>query len=176
MPDYDYSQEPDPRSTEFVIGVADQLQITVWENDRLSSNVRVRPDGTITIPLVGNLRALGRTPTELQKEIQKRLSAYVKETAIVTVSVTAVNSYRFTVQGEAQMPGMLSSDRYVTFMEAIALAGGFTRFARTGEIYILRQTKDGTLRKIPISYDAIVKHGREDMNIVILAGDRIHIP
>src|SRR6476660_5830574 len=81
---FDYSKEPDPRKKEFVLGVNDALKITVWKNPELSGDARVRPDGTITMPLVGDIVAAGRTPNELKQEIGKKLAAYVKdETAAV---------------------------------------------------------------------------------------------
>src|SRR5262245_40376121 len=82
---YNYRREPDPRKHEYVIGVSDALRITVWRNPDLSTDARVRPDGTITMPLVGDLKASGRTPGELRREVQQRLGAFVKdESAVVT--------------------------------------------------------------------------------------------
>src|SRR5437588_3671673 len=83
---YDYSKEPDPRKHEFVIGASDALKITVWKNPDLSGDARVRPDGTITMPLIGDIQASGRTPSQLRDEIRHKLSAYVKDdTAAVSV-------------------------------------------------------------------------------------------
>src|SRR5262249_28756560 len=82
-PAFDYSKEPDPRKREFVLGTSDQVRINVWKNPKLSTDARVRPDGTITMPLIGDLPAAGRTPSELQKEITAKLSSYVREGAAV---------------------------------------------------------------------------------------------
>lgn len=176
---YDYAAEPNPLATgaEFVIGVGDRLQITVWQNPNLSTEIAVRPDGTITMPLVGDLHAAGKTPSQLRAEIAAKLSQYIKEdTAVVTVAVTEVNSYRFSVVGEVARPGVFGERRYVTVVEALALAGGFTRFASRDKITVLRKDKSGTVRKIPIDYDAIARGERPDMNIVVLAGDQIVVP
>jgi polysaccharide export outer membrane protein len=90
--DYDYAKEPDPRRNEYVIGVADHLAIKVWKNPDLSTDAAVRPDGTITMPLIGDLTADGKTPSRLKEEITKALAKYVRdEGAVVTVAVTGVN-------------------------------------------------------------------------------------
>src|SRR5262249_12351361 len=107
LPDYDYGREPDPRKAEYVIGVSDELSINVWKNAELSTHTTVRPDGTITMPLVGDLKAQGRTPSQLRAEITERLSQFVKDdSAVVSIAVTEVNSYRFTVTGEVVRAGV----------------------------------------------------------------------
>src|SRR5262249_32468983 len=106
---YDYSKEPDPRTMEYMIGVPDSLKITVWKNPELSTEGRVRPDGTITMPLIGDLQAAGKTPSQLRQEISRRLSTYVRdESAVVSVAVTDVQSYHFTVAGNVEHPGLFS--------------------------------------------------------------------
>lgn len=177
LPSYDYSQEVDPRVSEYVIGVDDSLNINVWKNEQLSTSVVVRPDGTITMPLIGDLLARNKTPTQLRKEIGKRLSEYVKlEASEITVAVTQVNSYRFTVSGEVTRAGMVQSRQYLTVAEAIAQAGGFTRFAERNKITLSRRAADGTIRRIPIVYDMIENGSHPEMNVVMLAGDSLHIP
>ncbi len=89
---YDYSKEVDPRTREFVIGVADVVRINVWKNPELSTEATVRPDGTVTMPLIGDdlFPAAGHTPTQLRQEVTKRLAEFVKdENATVTVAITA---------------------------------------------------------------------------------------
>ncbi len=178
MPNYDYSKEVDPRVSEYVIGVDDGLTINVWKNEPLSTSVVVRPDGTITMPLVGDLMARGKTPSQLRKEIAKRLEDYVKiaSTSEITVAVTQVNSYRFTVSGEVLRAGVVQSRQYLTVADAIAQAGGFTRFAERNKIVLSRRDADGTIRRIPIVYDFIENGTHPEMNVVMLAGDSLHIP
>jgi polysaccharide export outer membrane protein len=87
---YDYKTEPDPRKLEFQIGPLDQIQVRVWKNQDLSAEVTVRPDGIITLPLIGDVKAAGRTPTELQKEVHTRLGAFIRgEELVVSVGVSA---------------------------------------------------------------------------------------
>ena len=177
MPKYDYSQEVDPRVSEYVVGVDDSLNINIWKNEQLSTSVVVRPDGTITMPLVGDLVARGKTPSQLRREIAKRLSEYVKlSTSEITVAVTQVNSYRFTVSGEVVRAGMVQSRQYLTVADAIAQAGGFTRFAERNKIMLSRRDADGTIRRIPIVYDFIENGSHPEMNIVMLSGDSLYIP
>ena len=164
----------DPRKHPYVIGVADVVRVTVWKDPNLSTDAAVRPDGTITMPLVGELAAAGRTAADLQKDVSTRLSGYMKD-AVVTVAVVEVNSYRFTVAGNVEHPGLYTSRYYVTVSEALALAGGPNRYASTSNVVVARTTGGRNLR-IPIDYDAIVAGDRPDEDLVVLAGDAIQVP
>ena len=172
---YAEAAQSDPRRKPYVIGVADVVRISVWKDESLSTDAVVRPDGTITMPLVGELRAAGRTAAELQKEALPRLATYVKD-AVLTVSVVEVNSYRFTVAGNVEHPGLFTSRSYLTVSEALALAGGPTRYALTGDIVIVRTLPNGIKRRIPIDYDAILSGQSPEQDIVILAGDAVRVP
>lgn len=177
-PDYDYSKEPNPRRSEFVIGVSDELLITVWRKPELTTTATVRPDGTITMPLIGDVVAAGKTPSQLKQEIQRRVAEFIKLDAstTITIAVTAVNSYRFTVSGEVGQPGIHTSKVYVTVAEAIALAGGFTRFASRDDIVLMRRNQGGAIRRIPIVYSLISNGEYPEMNLVVLSGDSIFVP
>ncbi len=173
---FDYSKEPDPRSKELILGVGDVVGINVWENPNLTTEATIRPDGTITMPLIGDLHATGKTPSALKEEIKKQLANFVKQTEI-TVAVRNWKSYRFTVQGEVTKPGVFSSDQYVTVSEALAMSSGLTRFAKRGEIKLLRRDpKTGEVRQIPLDYDDLASGKRLDMNIYVLPGDQIYVP
>lgn len=174
---YDYSKEFDPRQHEYIIGAADGLTINVWQNPDLSTVATVRPDGTITMPLVGDLKVAGKTPTQVREEIKAGISQFVKaEAAIVTVAVTAVASYRFTVTGNVTNPGSFSSTYYVSVAEALAMAGGPSRFADTDGIEVIRTGRDGKLRRIPVSFDDIETRRRPEANVILVAGDTVHVP
>lgn len=164
----------DPRKRPYVIGVADVVRVTVWKDPNLSTDAAVRPDGTITMPLVGELVAVGRTAADLQKDVSTRLSGYMKD-AVVTVAVVEVNSYRFTVAGNVEHPGLYTSRYYVTVSEALALAGGPNRYASTSNVTVVR-TNGGRNLRIPIDYDAIIAGDRPDEDLVVLAGDAIQVP
>jgi polysaccharide export outer membrane protein len=176
MPRYDYAKEPDPRTQEWVLGVGDQLTISVWDNPQLSSEVTIRPDGNVTMPLVGDLRAVGETPTSLKAKIKTRLADFVKlQGSEITIALRGANSYRFTVSGEVAHPGMMSLGYFVTVSEAIALAGGFTRFAKRNEMVLQRRDpKTGKIRSIPLAFDFLMS--RPEMNIVLVTGDSLFVP
>jgi len=174
---YDYTKEPDPRRLEYVIGVEDRLSIRVWKNPDLSAEVMVRPDGIITIALLGDIQAAGLTPTQLRDEIVKRMASYVRdESAVVTIAVTAINSYNFSVAGNVERPGVFSSSKYVTILDAIQLAGGPNRFASPRRTTLFRLGKDGKPRAIPIDYELLVKGQRPEMNLALTRGDRVFVP
>ena len=170
---YDYSKEPDPRKDEFVLGVNDALRINVWKNPELSGEARVRPDGTITMPLIGDIKAAGRSPTALKAEITKRLQNFVRdEGAIVSIAVTDVNSYRFTVSGQVEKPGIQTSKYYVTAAEAVAMAGGLNRFANPHRMVIVRSDARG-FRRIPLDYERISSGEHPEENLVLETGDTL---
>jgi polysaccharide export outer membrane protein len=177
MPRYDYAKEYDPRKHEYVIGPADGLAINVWRNGDLSFEATVRPDGTITMPLIGDLQVAGKTPSQVRDEITKRMQAFVKdESAVVTVAVTEIQSYRFTVAGSVEQAGIFQSDYYVTVADAIAMAGGPTRFADADEVKLIRTGPDGKIREIPINYELIKERKAPQMNLVLVSGDTVFVP
>ena len=176
-PSYDYTKEPDPRKSEYVIGVSDGLEINVWKNPELTTKATVRPDGTITMPLIGDLVAAGKTPSRLKAEIALQLANFVRdESAVVTVAVASVQSYRYTVSGNVEKPGVFTSPSYVTVLEAIEQAGGPNRFASPSGTVIVRTDADGRARRIPIPYRDVRSGKRPDANLTVLAGDTIYIP
>ncbi|HEY1557726.1 MAG TPA: polysaccharide biosynthesis/export family protein [Kofleriaceae bacterium] len=176
---YDYAKEPDPRNHELVLGVGDVVAINVWDQKDLNTDATIRPDGTITMPLVGDIHAAGQTPTALKERIKASLATFVKLGAgnEVAVAVKSWRSYRFTVQGEVGKPGVFTSDQYVNVSEAIAMAGGLTRFARRDGVSLHRiDPKTNTQREIPLDYDEFASGKRPDMNIWVLPGDYIFVP
>ncbi len=174
---FDYSTEPDPRQQEYVLGPSDVVHVSVWRNTELSGDATVRPDGTISLPLLGDLRAAGQTPSKLRADITKRLATFLKEeAAIVTVSVSAINSYRFVVNGNVEHPGVFSSSHYVTVVEAIAMAGGPNRFGSPELAVIIRSGAGGKARRIPINYPAILTGVHPEQDLTVLPADTIYIP
>jgi polysaccharide export outer membrane protein len=178
--DFPYDREPDPRAKELTLGVADVVAINVWEQKELNTEQTIRPDGTITMPLIGDLRAGGETPSSLQQQIKKRLGEFIKLPAggtEVTVAVKAWRSYKFRIAGEVQKEGVYTSDNYVTVADALAMAGGVTRFAKRDDIVLIRtDAKTRTQKKIPMSYDLLASGKRPEMNIWVLPGDQIYVP
>ncbi|HEY1546756.1 MAG TPA: polysaccharide biosynthesis/export family protein [Kofleriaceae bacterium] len=174
---YDYAKEPDPRNQEIILGVGDVVGINVWDQKDLNTEAVIRPDGTITMPLVGDIKAAGQTPSALKERIKQQLANFLKMGAgnEVTVAVRAWKSYRFTIEGEVTRSGVFSNDQYVTVSEALAMAGGLSRFAKHDEIKLMRHDKRG-YREIPLDYDALASGSRPDMNIYVMPGDQIYVP
>jgi polysaccharide export outer membrane protein len=165
----------DPGRGEYAIGVADTLAINVWQNADLSFRGIVRPDGIITMPLVGELRAAGRTPTQLQEDITRMLTRFVTTATPVTVTVADIASYRVYVLGQVTTPGELRPRTPVKVLQALALAGGLTRFANADEIVIVRHAARGQCR-IPFSMSWVMERGRLDLNETLESGDTIVVP
>jgi polysaccharide export outer membrane protein len=179
LPNVDYGKLPDPRNKEVVLGVGDTISINVWENKDLNTEATIRADGKITMPLVGDFQAAGQTPSGLKVEITKKLTDFVKlqQGNLVTIAVKSWKSYRFTVQGEVVKQGVFTSDHFVTVADAIAMAGGPTRFARRGEVKVFRaDPSTSKTLTIPLDYDMMTSGRRLDMNIWILPEDVIYVP
>jgi len=174
---YPYASEPDPRRSEYVIGITDGVSVRVWRNNELSLDANVMPDGTIAMPLIGSVPVAGKTASEVREFITRALKAYIKdEGAVVTVAVTRISSYRFTVAGNVNRPGVFDSQRYLTVSEAILQAGGPTRFASPNDTVLFRTGPDGTVRRIPIQYGELEAGRRQEQDLVVLRGDRIYVP
>ncbi|MEP7125367.1 MAG: polysaccharide biosynthesis/export family protein [Byssovorax sp.] len=169
---YAYGKEYDPRKHEYVIGVTDIISIQVYKSADLSlGGAIVRPDGVVTIPLVGDVVVAGKTPSQVREDLKKRFSEFVKE-ATVNVTVSGFNSYRFIVSGQVNKSGSFSQKYYVSVSEAVAMAGGPNKFAGD-QIVIYRADKDGHIREIPVSFKMIMSGKRPDMDVAIVAGDSV---
>ncbi len=161
---------------DYIIGPEDVLEITVWKNADLSKSVQVRPDGRISLPLIGDVSAVGRTTSQLTADIANRLKAFM-ENPVVSIVVNQVNSYLIYVLGEVKTPGRYPLKSKTTLLQAITLAGGFTPVAARNKIVVFRFGRDGEgLIKIKASYDDIVLRDGTNQNIELKPGDQIVIP
>lgn len=159
----------------FVIGNDDVLAINVWKEPDVSRSIPVRSDGKISLPLVGEVQATGRTPLKLEQDIAARLKSYIAEPE-VTVIVQQINSQKFNVLGMVNRPGAYPISNSATVLDAIALAGGFRDFAKQKSIYVLRQNADGTETKLPFNYKDVVKGHNPAQNIKLQPRDTIVVP
>jgi polysaccharide biosynthesis/export protein len=164
-----------PLSSDYVIGPEDMLMITVWKNDALSRTLPVRPDGKISLPLLHDVQAAGLTPMQLRDKLANALGEFMPNPE-VAVSVIEVRSYRVSVLGEVQKPGVLQLKADTTVLEAIALSGGFRDFASPGKITILRRDANGTTQKIPFNYNRAIKDNRTQDNVTLKSGDVVVVP
>ena len=163
-------------TADYIIGPEDVLDITVWKNADLSKTVQVRPDGRISLPLIGDVPAVSRTSAQLTDEIARRLKAYM-ENPTVSIVVKEVNSYSIYVLGEVTKPGKYPLKSKTTLLQAITLASGFTPVASRNKIVVFRFGKDGEpLTKIKASYDDIVLRDGTNQNIELKPGDTIVVP
>lgn len=164
-------------SADYQIGPEDVLEVQVWKNEALSKLVTVRPDGKISLPLIGDVPAAGLTAAQLQEAITEKLTPYYKDLPAVSVIVQEVRSYVIYVLGEVQRPAQYSVKRGTTLLQAIALAGGFTPFAATDNILVLRQTTPNH-NEVALSarYKDIVSRQHPESNILLKPGDTIIIP
>ena len=160
---------------DYVIGIDDVLAINVWKETELSRPVIVRPDGKITLPLVGDIEASGLTPKQLQDRLTKDLENYISK-PVVTVIVQEAKSQKFNIVGEIQRPGAYVMTNTVTVLDAIAQAGGLREWAKGGSIYILRKRTDGGVQKIPFNYKKVIKGDHPEQNIRLQAKDTIVVP
>ena len=155
----------------YVIGPEDTLHVAVWKESDLTATLPVRPDGMISMPLLNDVQAAGLTPMQLAASITEKLKKYVTDPR-VTVVVTAMNSQRIYVLGEVLHTGAMPLTPNMTVLQALATAG-FTQFANTKGIYVLRQ-EGGKQNKIPVNYKQLIKGNAP--NISLKPGDTIVVP
>ncbi len=165
--------------TEFLIGPEDVLIINVWRNQELSKEVTVRPDGKISIPLIGDVPAAGLTAQALSKRIGDGLAEFMSNPT-VSVTVKEINSYYIYVLGEVGRPGKFTLKSFATVLQGISYAGGFTQFASRNKMHVLRMVTNGHGEpkqvQIPVPYDDIILGRNLDANFVLKAGDVIVVP
>ncbi|MCU1241330.1 MAG: polysaccharide export protein [Candidatus Acidoferrum typicum] len=158
----------------YLIGPEDELIISVWKEPDISRTVPVRPDGKISLALLNDVQATGRTPMQLGSDITEKLKSFISEPQ-VTVIVARINSQRIFVVGEVPRTGSYTLLPNMTAVDAISSAGGFTPFAKRTKIYILRK-ENGKMISIPFNYKEVVKNRRSEQDVALRAGDRIVVP
>jgi polysaccharide export outer membrane protein len=157
----------------YVIGPEDMLHIDVWKEPDLTESLPVRSDGKISMPLLNDVQAAGLTPSQLAGSITEKLKKYLSDPR-VTVVVTAMNSQKVYVMGEVNHTGAMPLTPNMTVLQALATAG-FTQFANTKGIYVLR-TENGKQSKLPFNYKQVIKGDSMDQNIALKPGDTIVVP
>lgn len=161
---------------DYIIGPEDVLEITVWRNADLSKVVTVRPDGKVSLPLIGDVIAVGKSAGQLAELIASRLKEY-KENPQLSIVVQQVNSYSVFVMGEIVKPGKYPLKSKTTLLQAITLAGGFTASAARNKLVVFRFGEKGQKDiKIKASYDDIILRDGSPQNIELKPGDTIVVP
>lgn len=163
--------------TSYRIGSDDSLQIFVWRNPELTTTVQVRPDGRITVPLIEDLPATGKTPTELARDVEKALGVFIQDPIVSVIVQRFVGPFedRVRVVGEAQRPQALPYRSTMTLLDAMIDVGGLTDFA-AGNRATLTRTVDGKQQSYRLLLDNLMRDGDMAANVRIMPGDIIVIP
>jgi polysaccharide biosynthesis/export protein len=167
-------KKPATDDPNYVIGPQDVLDISVWKEPELTRPVPVRPDGKISMPLLNDVQAAGKTPLQLAIDITTGLKKFVTDPQ-VTVIVTTINSQRVFILGEVNRAGAYPLLPDMTVLQALSSAGGFTIYANLKKIYVLR-VEAGKQVKHPFNYKDVLAGKATDQNIVLRAGDTIVVP
>lgn len=157
-------------SPDYVLGNDDVLAISVWREPEITRTVPVRPDGKVSLPLIGEIQAKGLTPKQLQGNLTLALRSYLANPE-VTVIVQEVRSQKFNILGEVARPGSYPLSKSTTVVDALAIAGGFRDFAKVKKIYILREQQSGSPLKIPFNYKDVVERNRFEQNVELKPND-----
>jgi polysaccharide export outer membrane protein len=167
----------DTSSPDYVIGPLDNLQVFVWRNPEVTTTVPVRPDGRISTPLIEDMQAAGKTPTQLARDIEKELSKYIVD-PVVTVMVTGFNgpfSQQVRVVGEAAKPQVIPYRENMTVLDVMIAVGGLTEFAAGNRAVLIRDV-DGQQKEYRVRLADLLKDGDVSANARILPGDVLMIP
>jgi polysaccharide export outer membrane protein len=159
----------------YPLQAGDVLTVSVWKEQELQSEVLIRPDGGMSFPLAGDLRAAGRTVDEVRAELELRLVKYIPD-VVVTVAVKTVLGNRIYVIGKVMHPGDFALGRPTDVMQALSLAGGATPFADLNGIRILRRAENGRIVAIPFRYKDVQRGRHLEQNIMLNGGDTVVVP
>lgn len=160
---------------DFVIGSEDVLGVVFWREPDISGDVTVRPDGRITLPVIGEMQAAGLSPQALQKAVAAAASKYLTDPNVAVI-VRTINSRRIFVTGRVISPGTHLLRGPLNVIQAIALAGGLTEYADAKNITVLRQGADGATQRHRFNYRDVAKGKNLDQNILLLPGDTVVVP
>jgi polysaccharide export outer membrane protein len=159
-------------ATEYTLGPGDKLRIEVYKDPQLSQSVQIRPDGKITLPLVGDVEASGRTSLELRSDLAASLREYLTNPEVTVIVVEAVASQVF-IMGEVTKVGSVTMNGPTTILQALAMAGGFTDWANRKDVKVLRQTASG-VQTLRFNYNDAVNGTAKPF--YLRAGDTVIVP
>src|SRR5450631_1396554 len=174
-PDTVSKSAPGVRPDSYVIGAEDVITVYVWKEPDMSKTVPVRPDGMISLPLIGEIKAAGNTPVQLQDVLAEAMKKMISDPQ-VTVVVEKIGSLNFNIVGEVNHPGYFPLTRRMTVLDAIAMAGGFRDFAKSKKIYVLRTAANGAQQRLPFNYKEVIKGKNQQQNIELQPRDTIVVP
>ena len=162
---------------DYLIGPGDAVNIVVWRNPEVSMSIPVRPDGKITTPLVEDLVAMGKTSTELARDIEKALAKFIQQPVVTVIVTSFVGPYQEQIRviGQAAKPQALPYRQGMSLMDVLIAVGGITDFASGNKANIIR-TIDGKQQKLNVRLDDLIKDGDISANVPVLPGDVLVIP
>lgn len=163
-----YKEPPDSGTPEYVIGIGDTLSIQVWEQEKMSGRMRVRSDGRITLPLIKEMDAAGKTPARLVADLEASLKSIVVNPR-VTVVVEDSKPPTISIMGEVSKPGPMPLERETGVAEALAAAGGLTTFAHKDRIFVVRARPTPT--RIHFTYEALTRTAGPASSFRLRPGD-----
>ena len=163
-----------PPTETYTVKPGDVLSVAVWKEPDLQGPVLVRPDGTFSFPLAGQIDARGRSVLELQQAITDKLKKYISD-PVVTVSISEVKGNKVYVLGQVNKPGEFIVNPRVDVMQALSMAGGTTAYAALSDITILRRTDAGQ-QSLPFHYAEVARGRNLQQNIMLQAGDVVVVP
>ncbi len=168
-------QKVDPN--EYVIGPGDTLQIYVWRNPELTATVPVRPDGKISTPLNEDMVAVGKTPSQLARAIEKVLSEYVRAPTVNVIVTVPVGTYsQIQVIGQVTKPGSLPYRAGMRVLDAVLAVGGLTQFASGNRAKVVRTKENGQKEELRVKLDSLVNKGDMNQNLELRPGDVLVVP
>lgn len=160
---------------DYKIGPGDLLSIHISKEPDLSRSFLVRPDGKLSLPMIGELAVSNYTVSDLKTRLTTEYQKFIN-TPEITVILQEARSHRFNVVGQVQRPGSFVITQPTTVLDAIALVGGFRDFAKTKKIYVIRAEADGTTKRLPFDYNKVLKGQNWEENIQLQSGDTIVVP
>ncbi len=161
-------------TADYQLGAGDVLSINVWKEPELSRVLPIRPDGKISLPLVGDVVASDKTAEQLQVAIANALRTYLQHPE-VTVMVQDARSRRFNVVGQVQKPGSFVLAQPTSVLDALAVAGGFRDFAKKSKVYVLR-VSNGSTERLAFNYDKVIKGESSAQNVLLRNNDTVVVP
>ncbi|MCB1770389.1 MAG: polysaccharide export protein [Candidatus Competibacteraceae bacterium] len=171
------SQTTSPDQYNYLIGPGDEVQIFVWRNPEVSQSVTVRPDGKISTPLVEDLQASGKTPTQLARDLEKALETYIRQPIVTVIVAGGIGPYseQIRVVGQAAKPQAIAYKRKMTLLDVMIAVGGLTEFADGNNAKVVRIV-DGEQKEYVARVDDLLNDGDINANVDMLPGDILIIP
>jgi len=161
-------------SGDYKLGAGDLVRVVVWKNAEISGEFRVRPDGRFSMPLIGDIQAEGSTTEGVSNQVEQKLKLFIEKPFVSTIVVEATSN-RIYILGEVVKPGTYNLDGSLTVLQALSLAGGFSTYANTDKMILVRGAGDGQ-KNLPLSYSKILGTLGEENNPVLQRGDTLIVP